>query len=75
MYATADKMKELLCWRTIGTNNERNCWAPFCPAWDLLVEVHYISTCPHCKKTIKGADVTAALDDDPLGYCSATKRR
>ena len=75
MYCTATKAKELPCWRTIGTDNERNCWAPHCHAWDLLVEVHYMDTCPHCQKTIKGADVTAALDDNPLGFCSATHRR
>jgi hypothetical protein len=75
MYCTLDKIKELTCWKTIGTANERKCWAPWCPAWDLLVEVTYLESCPHCKKSIKGADVTAALDENPVGYCSATRRR
>ena len=75
MYCTSQRARELPCWRTIGTDNERPCWAPHCLAWDDLVEVKFLDRCPHCEKTIKGSDVLGAIADNPLGYCSATKRR
>ncbi|KKN10367.1 hypothetical protein LCGC14_1037280 [marine sediment metagenome] len=75
MYCTKAVAKTMLCWKTIGTNNERNCWCDFCHAWDDLVEVKFLDRCPHCDKTIKGSDVLGAIADNPLGYCSATKRR
>lgn len=75
MYTTPDQARELPCWKTIGTDNEYNCYAPKCHAWLDLVDVQCMDRCPHCHKKITGADMLGDLVEHPIGYCGAVFKR
>ena len=74
MFATEEQALEMVCWKSIGSTKEHNCYCTRCHAWGWVMDIYYITECPHCKRVITGVDVKGMVGDQPLGTCKATKR-
>jgi len=75
MYCTEAQLKEMLCWRTLGTDKEKKCYGTGCPACEPYEDIYYLTKCPHCTKKITAIDVKGQMGEEPLFYCGATRRR